>query len=195
MRHNASGDQLATRYLGRVSLGYERYCEQRLLWYHWTWLPVTESLLFLSFTSAVPTGNGTSLISKREPKHSNKCVGQHLTNGPPGFWVCIEAVWLDEYVVDITMKVHDSQRERPTDLQVAGSYALFGKGVKEEGITRSNTLGYGKDVITGLTNYYKPFGSSKRILSIEYQGVRAPAPTPIINKGVIRNPHIYADAV
>ncbi|KAK3621092.1 hypothetical protein LTR56_023018 [Elasticomyces elasticus] len=156
---------------------------------------ILAGLLFLSLASAIPAGNATSLVSKREPKYSNKCVGQHNTNGPPGFWVCIEAVWLDEYVVDITMKVHDSQRERPTDMQVAGSYALFGKGVKKEGITRSNTLGYGKDVITGLTNYYKPFGSSKRILSIEYQGVRAPAPTPIINKGVIRNPHIYPDAV
>ncbi|KAK4919348.1 hypothetical protein LTR49_013048 [Elasticomyces elasticus] len=145
---------------------------------------ILAGLLFLSLASAIPTGNATSLISKR----------QHNTNGPPGFWVCIEAVWLDEYVVDVTMKVHDSQREMPTDLQVAGSYALFGKGVKKEGITRSNTLGYGKDVITGLTNHYKPFGSSKRILSIEYEGVRAPAPTPIINKGVIRNPHIYGDA-
>ncbi|KAK5698640.1 hypothetical protein LTR97_006287 [Elasticomyces elasticus] len=155
---------------------------------------ILAGLLFLSLASAMPAGNATNLISKREPKHSLECVGQHYTNGPPGFWVCIEAVWLDEYVVDITMKVHDSQKERPTDLQVAGSYALFGKGVKKEGITRSNSLGYGKDVITGLTNHYKPFGSSKRILSIEYEGVRAPAPTPIINKGVIRNPHIYGDA-
>ncbi|KAK5731384.1 hypothetical protein LTR15_001324 [Elasticomyces elasticus] len=149
------------------------------------------ALLFLSLASAMPTTEALGSISKRSTFHKVECVGAH--DGSPGFWVCIDATWYSEYDVEVFMKVHDSNGDKSA---VGGSYYLAGKSVRSDEVSEDNRLGYGKDVVTRPVRTAYPFGSSKRILEIRYQGVRWPTPgtsattDPVIWKAVMPNPHV-----
>ncbi|KAI9167997.1 hypothetical protein HJFPF1_04141 [Paramyrothecium foliicola] len=98
-----------------------------------------------------------------------QCVGKH--DGAPGFWVCVDACWYSEYKVKARLKVHDSSS---STAQISGWFEVGGAGVSQLQPDVYNDGPLGHDECSGLNGkvFDHPFGNTKRILTITFNGSR-----------------------